>query len=111
MGPGIPAFISHANCSSKRITPHFVSVMVKARFRAIGLDDKLFSSHSLRHSAAYYATKAGSSSFEVQQMMRHKDGRATEQYKKAFNQERIKDGTSIFYLDNYLKKCQERCGK
>lgn len=102
-----PAFISHARCSSERITPHVISVMVKTRLRSIGIDNKLYSCHSLRHSAAYFAIKAGAKAIEVQQMLRHKDGRVTEQYKKAFNEERIKDGTAVLELDKYFKKYTE----
>lgn len=99
-----PAFINHARCSSGRITPHFISVMAKARLRSIGLDNKLFSSHSFRHTAAYFAFKSGSKQIEVQQMLRQRDGRSTEQYLKAFNHEKVKDGTAIFNLDSYYKK-------
>lgn len=105
------AFLSHCYRSQGRISTHFISVMVKARLRAIGLNDRLYSSHSLRHTAAYFATKAGAKPIEVQQMLRQKDARVTEQYLKAFRQERIKDGTAVMKLDVYLKECAERAVK
>ena len=104
LGESDPAFINHARCSSDRITPHSISVMAKARLRSIGLDSKLFSSHSFRHTADYFAFKSGSKQIEVQQMLRQRDGRSTEQYLKAFNHEKVKDGAAIFNLDSYYKK-------
>ena len=104
MSKGDPAFISHSNSASGRITPHFISVMVKARLRAIGLDDRLYSSHSLRHTAAYYAMKAGAKSIEVTVMLRQKDTRVAEQYLKAFKQGRRKDGTAIMKLGGYIRE-------
>jgi site-specific recombinase XerD len=102
-----PAFVNHAHCSTGRITPHFISGMVKTALRSIGLDDKLYTSHSLRHCAAYYAVKSGCKIVDDQQMLRQKDGRVTEQYLKAFNEQRIINGAGVFGLDEYFKNYEK----
>jgi site-specific recombinase XerD len=102
-----PLFINHARCSDKRITPAFVSKMVKTSLRGIGLNDRKYTGHSLRHTAATLSLKAGSKVHEIQQMLRQNNISTTELYLKSIREERINDGSAIFALDEYYKKFKE----
>ena len=64
-----------ASCARRnfgeRITTQTIRKMVKANLRAIGLDSKMHSAHSCRHSAALQMLLAGAKLEEVQMVLRH----------------------------------------
>lgn len=64
----------------KSITTCSLSRMVKQRLRAIGIDTRRLSAHSLRHTFGVMAIKAGASLYEVQLAMRHTSPATTEIY-------------------------------
>ena len=62
--------ISHRNFS-ERLTTNSVSRIVKNAMKTAGYNSKRLTAHSLRHTAATTAIKAGASLRQVQQVMRH----------------------------------------
>lgn len=94
IGDGMPLFVNHAKgYQGRALKPAMVSKIVKNRLRGIGIDDKRFTCHSLRHTAAILAIKAGADLYEVQQMLGHTDVKMTTIYLKALEEEvRINNG-------------------
>jgi integrase len=105
------AFLSHARRGEARLTPSFISKMVKSHLRKIGLNDPVYSSHSLRHTAAILAMKAGSSVDEVRSMLRHRSASVTELYLKQLNRDEDAGNTAISNLGQYYQKFKETAKK
>lgn len=92
---GTPLFTSTARLNKgARLSTQTVRKMVKANLRAIGLDDKRLSAHSLRHSAALQMLLGGASLEQVQQSLRHVSLNTTMIYHHAI--ERAKNPAEIF---------------
>jgi Site-specific recombinase XerD len=73
-----PLFIGHGNRNSKdSLTTKSLSRMVKKHLRAIGLDSKRYSAHSLRHTAATLNLINGGSLEETQNLLRHSNIQTT----------------------------------
>ncbi len=71
---GDPLFASHCTKNfGKQLTTRSVSRIVKTRLRAIGLDDRRLSAHSLRHTAITMSMLAGATPQEARAMARHAD--------------------------------------
>lgn len=62
--------ISRRN-KGERITTNSISRIVKTAMRRAGYDSKRLTAHSLRHTAATTALKAGATLRQVQQVLRH----------------------------------------
>ena len=76
-----PLFLNHAKRSDRtRIKPKTISELVKNSLRLIGLDDKRYTAHSLRHTCATIALLNGASIQEVQMTLRHKSINTTTIY-------------------------------
>ncbi len=76
-----PLFLNHCSRSDKtRIKPKTISELVKNALRLIGLDDKRYTAHSLRHTCATIALLNGASIQEVQMTLRHKSINTTTIY-------------------------------
>lgn len=71
--------ISH-NSYGDRITTASISRIVKTALRGAGFDSPRLTAHSLRHTAATTALKAGASLREVQQNLRHRNVAVTQVY-------------------------------
>ena len=83
-----PLFITHKNSSGERLTTRTVRGVVKDLLRAIDIDDKRYSAHSLRHSLATILIKEANGTLEeAQQILRHKDISTTEIYNHALTRE------------------------
>lgn len=83
-----PLFISHKGKVGTRLTTRSIRGIVKDLLRAIDIDDKRYSAHSLRHSLATILIKnANGSISEAQQILRHKDISTTEIYDHALLRE------------------------
>ncbi len=84
----IPLFASlsdrNLGCRLGRST---IRHMVKSRLRAIGLDSKRLSAHSLRHSCATTALRAGVPLADVQAVLRHRSASTTMLYAHALARE------------------------
>ena len=77
-----PLFTSLAQQNrGARLTTRSISGIVKAAFRAAGLDNRKLTAHSLRHTFAMFAMKkTGNNIFIVQRLMRHGSPSTTERY-------------------------------
>ena len=63
-----------------RMTTNSISRIVKSAMKGAGYDSKRLTAHSLRHTAATVALKAGASLREVQQVLRHTSITVTQVY-------------------------------
>ena len=71
---GDPLFASHSTKNfGKALTTRSVSRIVKNRLRAIGINDRRLSAHSLRHTAITMSMLAGATPQEARVMARHAD--------------------------------------
>lgn len=97
-----PMFVNHARRSNNtRFTPLSISKIVKQYMRAVKIDDKKMTAHSLRHTAAINAIKAGANIVEVQSMLGHMNSSTTDVYLKALEAESMEEGTAIRLLNDY----------
>jgi integrase/recombinase XerD len=105
-----PMFVNHANCSrNRRFTRLSISKIIKKYLRSIQIDSSKITAHSLRHTAAINAIKAGASIVDVQSMLGHRDSRSTDIYLRALEAESAEEGTAIrllsdFYQNNKIKR-------
>ena len=98
-------FLSHSNANQdERITPRAVTIAVKTLLSLIGLDDKKYTAHSLRHTCATLALKNGSSIQEVQALLRHKSINTTTIYLHNINRE---SNNTEFIVDSILPKVKK----
>jgi site-specific recombinase XerD len=76
-----PLFLNHSSShKNTRIKTRTVREVVKELLRRIGLDSKVYSAHSLRHTSATLLLLNGGTLEETQQMLRHKDISTTQIY-------------------------------
>ena len=76
-----PLFISTSNRNENgRLTTRTISGICKDGLRAIGLDDRAFCAHSLRHTTACQLLEHGASIAEVQGVLRHSSPATTQIY-------------------------------
>ena len=86
---GQPLFTSTSNNSfGERITTRTISHIAKAAMQSIGLDDKAYTAHSLRHTAAVNILRAGGSLEMAQLTLRHANPATTQIYTATINEER-----------------------
>jgi integrase/recombinase XerD len=84
-----PLFISLSNNSyGKKLSTRTISFIVKEGLKAIGLDDKSFTAHSLRHTTAVSILRAGGTLETVQFTLRHSNPATTQIYTATLNEER-----------------------
>ncbi len=95
-------FLNHGHFSkTKRIDAKTISVNVKHLLRTIGIDDKSYTAHSLRHTCATIALKEGASFQQVQEVLRHKSINTTTIY--AHNMDRESNDVELM-VDKALTK-------
>lgn len=87
-----------------RLTTFSLSRIVKRRLRAIGVDSRRLSAHSLRHTFGVMAIKAGASLYEVQLAMRHTSPATTEIYLGDIEQAKRLEGGPEQRISELLKK-------
>jgi integrase/recombinase XerD len=84
-----PLFISTSNNSlGGRLTTRTISKIAKEGLRSIGLDNKSFTAHSLRHTTAVNILRAGGSLEMAQFTLRHSNPATTQIYTATLNEER-----------------------
>jgi integrase/recombinase XerC/integrase/recombinase XerD len=90
---GEPLFISTSNNSSgDRLTTRTISYIAKEGLKAIGLDSRNFTAHSLRHTTAVNILRAGGSMEDAQGVLRHANPATTQIYTATIKEEqRIKN--------------------
>lgn len=95
--PGEPLFTSssHRNTGG-RLTTRTVSYICKEGMKAIGLDDRAFTAHSLRHTTAVSILRHGGSLDAAQLVLRHSDPATTQVYVESFKEEfRLKNAPEL----------------
>ena len=98
-------FLSHSNSAKdERIPARSVTIAVKELLSLIGLDDKKYTAHSLRHTCATLALKNGGSIQEVQALLRHKSINTTTIYLHNINRE---TNNTEFIVDSILPKVKK----
>jgi len=76
-----PLFISTSNNSKgERLSTRTISYIAKEGLKAIGLDEKAFTAHSLRHTTAVNILRAGGSLETAQRTLRHTNPATTQIY-------------------------------
>jgi integrase/recombinase XerD len=88
-----PLFTSASNNSQGlRLTTRTISKIAKEGLKAIGLDSKHLTAHSLRHTLAVSILRAGGSLTDAQGVLRHANPATTQIYTHSINEEmRIKN--------------------
>ena len=96
-----PIFISTSNNSrGERLTTRSISFIVKEGLKAIGLDERSFTAHSLRHTTAVNILRAGGSLETAQFTLRHTNPATTQIYTATLNEERRLQNSGEALIDN-----------
>lgn len=99
--PGEPLFISTSNNNQgERISTRTISYIAKEGLRAIGLNEKAYTAHSLRHSAGTNILRAGGSLEQVRQMLRHSNIQTSMIYTRTLDEERRLQNSGEALIDN-----------
>jgi len=99
-----PMFVNHAYCSHEtRFTQLSISKIIKRYMRCVDIDSVKLTAHSLRHTAAINAIKAGATISEVQSMLGHRNSDTTDIYLRALEAESAEEGTAIRLLTDFYK--------
>jgi integrase/recombinase XerD len=84
-----PLFTSTSNNSKgERLSTRSISYIAKEGLKAIGLDERSFTAHSLRHTTAVNILRAGGSLETAQFTLRHSNPATTQIYTASLNEER-----------------------
>lgn len=90
---------SHRN-TGERLTTRTISGLCKGGLKAIGLDGREFTAHSLRHTTAVAILKNGGSLTDAQTLLRHTSPTTTQIYTESIKEElRLKDAPETL-IDN-----------
>ena len=96
-----PLFISQSNNSNgERLTTRTISYIAKEGLKAIGLDAKSFTAHSLRHTTAVNILRAGGSLEMAQMTLRHSNPATTQIYTASLNEERRLQNSGEALIDS-----------
>lgn len=95
-----PLFVGHSNRNAGcQLSPDRLRQIVKKHLRHIGLNDKSFSAHSLRHTFGTLQLRLTKDIFKVAENLGHSDLKSTKRYTaKERQRQRIEDYTSITEL-------------
>lgn len=98
---GDPLFVSDSRQNKgERLTTRTISGICKEGLRAIGLDGREFTAHSLRHTTAVTILTHGGSLTEAQSVLRHTSPTTTEIYVKSIEEELRLQNSPESRLDN-----------
>ena len=96
-----PLFTSTSNNSKgERLTTRTISYIAKEGLKAIGLDERSFTAHSLRHTTAVNILRAGGSLETAQFTLRHSNPATTQIYTATLNEERRLQNSGEALIDN-----------
>ena len=96
-----PLFTSTSNNSSgERLSTRTISFIAKEGLKAIGLDERSFTAHSLRHTTAVNILRAGGSLETAQMTLRHSNPSTTQIYTATLNEERRLQNSGEALIDN-----------
>jgi integrase/recombinase XerD len=96
-----PLFTSTSNNSKgERLSTRSISYIVKEGLKAIGLDERAFTAHSLRHTTAVNILRAGGSLEQAQMTLRHSNPATTQIYTATLNEERRLQNSGEALIDS-----------
>ena len=96
-----PLFTSTSNNSSgDRLTTRTISYIAKEGLKAIGLNEKAYTAHSLRHTTAVNILRAGGSLETAQFTLRHSNPATTQIYTATLNEERRLQNSGEALIDS-----------
>jgi len=96
-----PLFISDSNNNrGGRLTTRTISYIAKEGLKAIGLDSKDFTAHSLRHTTAVNILRAGGSLEMAQYTLRHTNPATTQIYTATIKEEQRLGNSGEVLIDN-----------
>ena len=96
-----PLFTSSSNNSKgDRLTTRTISYIAKEGLKAIGLDERSFTAHSLRHTTAVNILRGGGSLEQAQFTLRHSNPATTQIYTATLNEERRLQNSGEALLDS-----------
>lgn len=100
-----PLFISRShNNQNGRLTTRAISGIAKNGLQNIGLNERFFTAHSLRHTAAVNILRAGGTLLDAKRTLRHANIETTQIYTATMEQEqRLKNGGELI-ADEFLNK-------
>jgi integrase/recombinase XerC/integrase/recombinase XerD len=99
--PSDPLFISESNNSKgQRLTTRMISSIAKDSLRAIMLDDRAFTAHSLRHTTGVNILRAGGSLEDVQLTLRHTNPATTRIYTHTLDEQRRLERSGESLIDS-----------
>ena len=96
-----PLFTSTSNNSKgERLTTSTISYIAKEGLKAIGLNEKSFTAHSLRHTTAVNILRGGGSLEQAQMTLRHSNPATTQIYTATLNEERRLQNSGEALIDS-----------
>lgn len=96
-----PLFCCESNNNqSGRLTPNTISYIAKAGLRAINLNDRSLTAHSLRHTCAVNILRSGGSLQDCQNVLRHLSSVTTQLYVSSLNESKRLENPAEKLLDN-----------
>ena len=99
-----PLFASRSNNNDGgRLTTRAVSGIAKSGLKSVGLDNKVFTAHSLRHTAAVNILRAGGSLEMAQYTLRHTNPATTQIYTATLKEEQRLNNGGENLLDGLYK--------
>ena len=95
--PNAPLFTSESrNNTGGRLTTRAVSSIAKQGLKSVGLNNRVFTAHSLRHTTAVNILRAGGSLEQVQYTLRHANPATTQIYTATLRDEqRLNNGGEL----------------
>lgn len=107
-----PLFINQGYHSmTTELTASTVSRIAVDALKRCGFKTKQTTAHSLRHTAAINALKAGATIFEVKEMLGHTSVNTTQIYLSAIEAETRLVNPAALHLNRYIKEHEEKCAK
>jgi integrase/recombinase XerD len=96
-----PLFTSISNNSKgERLSTRSISYIAKEGLKAIGLDERAFTAHSLRHTTAVNILRGGGSLEQAQMTLRHSNPATTQIYTATLNEERRLQNSGEALIDS-----------
>lgn len=88
------------NSKGERLTTRSISYIAKEGLKAIGLDERSFTAHSLRHTTAVNILRGGGSLEQAQMTLRHSNPATTQIYTATLNEERRLQNSGEALIDS-----------
>lgn len=101
-----PLFTCKSNHAADggRLTTRTISAIAKSGLKSVGLDNKAFTAHSLRHTAGTNILRAGGTLEQAQQTLRHANPATTEIYARmALTERRFSNGGETLLDELYSR--------